>query len=83
MIFLSIPGTLRMILIIIAVFVIVRFVGRIMLAKRNLDEERRYNQNNENFRKEKERSEREKGRTKVMNKGYTDAEDVDFEEVKD
>lgn len=83
MIFLSIPGTLRMILIIIAVFVIVRFIGRILLAKRNLDEERRYNQNNENFRKEKEQSEREKGRTKVVNKGYTDAEDVDFEEVKD
>lgn len=83
MIFLSIPGTLRMILIIIAVFVIVRFIGRILVAKRNLDEERRYNQNNENFRKEKERSEREKGRTKVMGKGYTEAEDVDFEEVKD
>lgn len=83
MIFLSIPGTLRMILIIIAVFVIIRFLGRVFMAKRNLDEERRYNQNNENFRKEKERSEREKGKTKVMNKGYTDAEDVDFEEVKD
>jgi uncharacterized protein YxeA len=83
MIFLSIPGTLRMILIIIAVFVVVRFLGRVFLAKRNLDEERRYNQNNENFRRDKEKSEREKGKTKVMNKGYTDAEDVDFEEVKD
>jgi uncharacterized protein YxeA len=83
MIFLSIPGTLRMILIIVAVFVIARFLGRIFLAKRNLDDERRYNQNNETYLKEKEQSEREKGKTKVMNKGYTDAEDVDFEEVKD
>jgi uncharacterized protein YxeA len=83
MIFLSIPGTLRMILIIIAVFVIVRFLGRIFVAKRNLDEERRYNQNNDDYRRDKEKSEREKGKTKVVNKGYTDAEDVDFEEVKD
>ena len=81
--FLSIPGTLRMILIIIAVFVIVRFLGRVFLAKRNLDEERRYNQNNDDYRRDKEKSEREKGKTKVVNKGYTDAEDVDFEEVKD
>lgn len=83
MIFLSIPGTLRMILIIIAVFVIVRFLGRVFLAKRNLDEERRYNQNNENFRRDKEKSEREKGKVKITKKGYKDAEDVDFEEVKD
>lgn len=83
MIFLSIPGTLRMILIIIAVFVIVRFLGRIFLAKRNLDEERRYNQNNDTYRREKEKSEREKGKVKISKKGYTEAEDVDFEEVKD
>lgn len=83
MIFLSIPGTLRMVLIIIAVFVIVRFLGRIFMVKRNLDEERRYNQNNDNYRREKEKSEKEKGKVKISKKGYTEAEDVDFEEVKD
>lgn len=83
MIFLSIPGTLRMILIIIAVFVIVRFLGRVFLAKRNLDDERRYNQNSDNYRQDKEKSEREKGKVKISKKGYTEAEDVDFEEVKD
>lgn len=83
MILLSIPGTLRMVLIIIAVFVIVRFFGKVFLAKRNLDEERRYNQNNENYRRDKEKSEREKGKVKISKKGYTEAEDVDFEEVED
>ncbi len=83
MIVLSIPGTLRMILILIAVFVIARFLGRVFLAKRNLDEERRYNQNNENYRRDKEQSEREKGKVKISKKGYTEAEDVDFEEIKD
>jgi uncharacterized protein YxeA len=83
MMFLSIPGTLRMILIIIAVFVIARFLGRVFLAKRNLDQEQRYNQNNENYKRDKENSEREKGKVKISKKGYTEAEDVDFEEIED
>ena len=82
MILLSLTGTVRMILIIIAVFVIIRFIGKLMIAKRNVDEERRYNQNNEQFRRAKEQSEREKGKVKVVDR-YRDAEDADYEEVED
>tara|TARA_B100000508_G_scaffold140609_1_gene142333 strand:- start:18744 stop:18992 length:249 start_codon:yes stop_codon:yes gene_type:complete len=82
MILLSLTGTVRMILIIIAVFVIVRFIGKLMIAKRNMDEQRRFNQNNDQFRKAKEESEKEKGRVKVVDR-YRDAEDVDYEEVDD
>lgn len=82
MILLSVTGTVRMILIIIAVFVIVRFIGRLMIAKRNLDEERNFNQNNDQYRKAKEQSEREKGKIKVVDR-FRDAEDVDYEEVED
>ena len=83
MILLSVPGTLRMILIIIAVFVIVRFVGRLLMAKRNLDAEKQYNQNTEAYKKAKEQSEREKGKVNIVEGKYREAEDVDFEEVKE
>ena len=82
MILLSVTGTVRMILIIIAVFVIIRFIGRLMIAKRNIDEDKIYHQNNDRYKREKEDSERKKGRINVVDK-YRDAEDVDYEEVDD
>ena len=79
---LSITGTVRMLLIIIAVFVIVRFIGKLMIAKRNIDDDRKYNQNNDEYKRAKEQSEREKGKVKVVDR-FRDAEDADYEEVKD
>lgn len=83
MILLSIPGTFRMILIIIAIFVIIRFIGRVMATKKSVSDEKRYNQNNEAFKRAKEKSESEKGKVHIVEGGYREAEDVDFEEIKD
>ena len=83
MVLLSVPGTVRMVLIIIAVFVIVRFFGRIMMAKRNLDAEKRYNQNTDAYKKAKENSDSQKGKVHIVEGGYREAEDVDFEEIKE
>ncbi len=82
MMLLSITGTVRMLLIIIAVFVIVRFIGKLMIAKRNMDDDRKYNQNNIAYQRAKEQSEREKGKVKVVDR-FRDAEDADYEEVED
>jgi len=81
MVLLSIPGAFRMILIIVAVFVIVRFIGRLLMAKRNLDAEKKYNQNTDAYKKAKEQSQKEKGKVHIVEGGYREAEDVDFEEV--
>jgi len=80
---LSIPGTFRTILIIIAVFVIIRFIGRILNAKTNVNNEKRFNQNNEAYKRAKEKSESEKGKVHIIEGGYREAEDVDFEEIKE
>jgi uncharacterized protein YxeA len=80
---LSVPGTLRMILIIIGVFVIVRFIGRLLTSKRNIDADKRYHQNNDAYKRAKEQSDREKGKVHVVEDGYSEAEDVDFEEIKE
>ncbi|MGM0479241.1 MAG: hypothetical protein ACQERC_08450 [Bacteroidota bacterium] len=82
MIILSVTGTIRMILIIIAVFVIVRFIGKLLMAKRSIDEDKRFHQNNDAFKKAKERSEKEKGKIDVVDR-YRDAEDADYEEIAD
>ena len=79
---LSVTGTIRMILIIIAVFVIVRFIGKLLMAKKSIDEDKRYNQNNDAYKNAKERSEKEKGKVNVVDR-YRDAEDADYEEVDD
>lgn len=79
---LSIPGLFRTVLIIIAVMVIIRFVGRLMVAKRNLDEDRRLNNERESEARKRRESQNNYGKTHISKRGYDDAEDVDYEEVK-
>lgn len=79
---LSIPGLFRTVLIIIAVIVIIRFVGRLMVAERNLDEDRRLNNEREAEARKRKESEKNFGKTHISKRRYDDAEDVDYEEVK-
>ncbi|SFT51214.1 hypothetical protein SAMN05216474_0989 [Lishizhenia tianjinensis] len=71
---------LRTVLIIIAVLVIVRFIGRLMNAKRNISEQERFNKQKEAYRKEKEDTQRNIGKVSIL-RGRKEAEDVDYEEV--
>jgi uncharacterized membrane protein YhiD involved in acid resistance len=79
---LSIPGLVRTLLIIIAVIVILRFVGQMMNAKRNMDDEKRLNRQKQKEEDERKRYEQNKGRVSISQKSTEDAEDADFEEVK-
>ncbi|MDX1446412.1 hypothetical protein [Lishizhenia sp.] len=71
---------LRTVLIIIAVLVIVRFIGKLMNAKRNISEQERFNKQKEAYRREKEETQRNIGKVSIF-KGRKEAEDVDYEEV--
>ena len=42
----SLPGLLRTLFIIVGVFLLLRFLGQFMIAKRNMEEERNVNQEN-------------------------------------
>ena len=81
MVLLSITGTVRMVLIIIAVFVILRFIGRLMAAKRNHAAEQQHKLQQEEIKKAKAASERNKGKVEILSKGNHNAEDVDYEEL--
>lgn len=80
----SLTGGIRMILIIIGVLVVLRFVGQMMIAKRNIAEEKELDRRKKAQDAEAKRKKRNLGRTQVIGKrqAYNDGiEDVDFEEV--
>ncbi len=86
----SITGLFKTLLIIIGAMVVLRFIGQLMIAKRNLEEER------EQIKKQKREDERVRdtlrsmGKTKILSKNNSNkstafnhgsVEDVDFEEL--
>ena len=83
----SVSGFFRTILIIIGAIVAVRFLGQLMIAKRNMEEERSMNERQRKF--EQERSEKLKkfgkisilggSKKKTTNTEFTDVVDVDYE----
>lgn len=85
----SIPGLFRTILIIIGVIVLLRFLGQLMMAKRNMEEERRLNAQQRKSEKDRAEKLRDFGKTSILNsKGsssgksaHSDIQDVDYEEL--
>ena len=78
----SAVGVVRTFLILLGVFFVLRFFGRLANAKRNMEDERAMNAQKRNIEKEKERVKRNLGKTNVIkNQTSNDIEDVDFEEV--
>lgn len=78
----SITGVVRTILIIIGVLVVLRFIGQLMQAKKNMEEERALNERERKLRSEKERKRKNFGKTNLLRKDASvDAEDVDFKEI--
>jgi uncharacterized membrane protein len=78
-------GVLRMILIIIGVIVVLRFIGQLMIAKRNIDEQNRGKAERDQLEKQRKHVEKNKGKTTLVGKTAKSSEpfeDVDYEEVK-
>ncbi len=82
----SVSGFFRTILIIIGSIVLLRFLGQLMNAKRNLEEEKRLKEEQSNYEKEKKRSKIDFGKTSILNNNTkkptsSSIEDVDYEEL--
>lgn len=80
----SITGLFKTLLIIIGALVLLRFLGQLMNAKRNMEEERALNEQQRKANKERDQKMRNFGKTNVVEgKGGNRivAEDVDFEEI--
>ena len=82
----SFTGLVRTVLILIGIFVVVRFIGQLMNAKRNAETEKFMKEHDKKMKKARERTARNLGRTTVIKNGKSasgDTEDVDFEEIDD
>ena len=78
----SVTGLVRTLLIIIGVFVLLRFLGQLMNARRNVEEERELNDRQRRFNETKKKTTQNLGKTRILKRTESDgAEDVDFEEV--
>lgn len=87
----SLTGFLRTILIVVGAFTLVRFLGQLMVAKRNLETERKLNERERKLAKERQDKLTNFGKTTILGRGKSrstkssavsgNAEDVDFEEV--
>jgi uncharacterized protein YxeA len=78
----SFTGVIKTVLILIGVLVILRIIGRTMIAKRNLEQERDLINREREFEKKKDFVRKNQGKTSILTKGKIKAEDADFEEVK-
>lgn len=80
----SVTGLLRMLLIIIGVFVVLRIVGQWVNNKNNNEESERHSDSKKRFEQEKKRKKQSLGKTNVLRQDPSkdnDFEDVDFEEI--
>lgn len=79
----SVTGVVKTIFILIGIFVVLRFLGRVMLAKNALEEERKQLKKEKEFHRERKEKLRSFGKVSVMDsRPKGDIQDVDFEEVK-
>jgi phosphotransferase system glucose/maltose/N-acetylglucosamine-specific IIC component len=83
MIAFSITGVFKMALMIIGALVVVKFIGQLMIAKRNLEEEKREKEAQNKFEKEKIEALKSFGKTKIVRKEDINGnvQDVEHEEI--
>lgn len=78
----SISCLFKTILIILGALVLLRFLGRVMIAKRNLDQERADLSREKEFVRERNQKLKDYGKVSVTkSKPKGDVQDVDYEEV--
>lgn len=79
----SFTGFIKTVLLLIGAFVLLRFLGQLAIAKRNMEQERESLKKEKDFLKEKNEKLKNFGKVKVnKEKPKGDVVDVDFEEVK-
>jgi hypothetical protein len=80
----SITGLIRMIFIIIGILVVLRFIGKLILAKQSIQEENRLKAEKKRIEAERKYVEKNKGKISILNTPNSkNIEDVPFEEIKD
>jgi uncharacterized membrane protein len=77
----SAVGVFRMVLIIVFVMVLLRVLGKIVVARRNIQEQHNIRAKQANRKKAQEASKQNLGKVTVVEDNYGKTENVDYEEV--
>ncbi|MGV3630842.1 MAG: hypothetical protein ACO1O6_06540 [Bacteroidota bacterium] len=81
-IILSVSGLFKTVLYIVGAIVLLRFIGQLMIAKRNINEQNAMKEQQSRFDKERRFVEQNKGKVSISKSRNSSAVDVDYEEVK-
>jgi hypothetical protein len=78
----SVTGLLKTIFIIIGVMVVLKYIGQLMVAKRNISEQNRMRAGEKLAEKQRAQFERNKGKISILrNLNPRNVKDVDYEEI--
>lgn len=83
MIALSVTGLVRTLLILIGAFVLLRFIGQVLRARRDMEAEKERQEQERRFELERKEKQRNLGKTSILDKPNSNStiQDVDFEEI--
>jgi hypothetical protein len=78
----SISGVLKTILMLLGAMVVLKYLGQLMIAKRNIAEQSKFREEQDKIQKQKAHFERNKGKISILrNVTPGNVKDVDFEEI--
>ncbi len=78
----SISGVLKTILMLLGAMVVLKYLGQLMIAKRNIAEQSRFREEQDEIQKQKAYFERNKGKISILrNATPGNVNDVDYEEI--
>lgn len=79
----SVSGVFKTILMLLGAMVVLKFLGQLLVAKRNLAEQTKFRAEQDRIQKQKAHFEQNKGKISILrNVPPTNVKDVDYEEIK-
>ena len=79
----SISGVLKTILMLLGAMVVLKYLGQLLVAKRNIADQSRFREEQDKIQRQKAHFERNKGKISIVrNVNPNEVKDVDYEEIK-
>jgi hypothetical protein len=79
----SVSGVLKTILMLLGAMVVLKYLGQLLVAKRNIAEQNKFREEQDKIQKQKAHFERNKGKISILRNVKPDnVKDVDYEEIK-
>lgn len=78
----SVSGVLKTVLMLLGAMVVLKYLGQLMVAKRNIAEQNKFREEQDRIQKQKANFERNKGKISILRNVHpSNVKDVDYEEI--